>query len=1155
MKNYLPTIKFLQRLLLLFLCIYSVSANATRSIGGQITYKLLKPAIGQYRITLELYGACEHSFYSSQEPIYITVNGTNVTVNANLKSKEEVTPIAYPPDVPIKPETNCDYYMYSIGGYMKYTYEVDYVIGKNVGWAIVGFQECVKAIKITNIENAGSQCTWIQAAINTNYENNSPAMNSKPVIFVPNSVVGNYSVLAEDVYDPKFIFIAGQPVLRDSIAYEFIDPFTNVAINISAAFALQNPTVTYKAGLDKNKFLYSNSQVIMDQKKALFNFTSSTNQVALFNYVVREYRAIPSGTSYTRELIGYTMRTSVVEAWGTTLPITFKGIIKDSSWVDSLANDYTAMACQLDNKIMFKVIGAPYLDLKVKDLTNIDSRYIENYSVNSYKSKGNNVDTLYVTIKFRRKKFDPNLDFLFNIYYVNSIGYIIDKLIPIKLIPGNGQIQLAKDTTYYCITDPWVRLDAGIAVGTKWRPLTNLVAADPDSVWIDVAPAASQWYYVDNLSSSSTCKIRDSIYVKVISCDTIFGVICLDRDKNCRCDPWDFVIPNSLIRVKGVTNSYDEVIYTDTLGKYWYVAPSLNSYTMESEGKLVTCGVNNRTQKAFTLNLFGNSTVNLHILDSSQVKNSVCYQTDTNFCYKDSVRFDISFYKNFGKMKGILYYGDGLSDTFSLGQKEGFISLIKLHLYSATNSYVPKMVFIDHLAKPFDSFIIQKINVLNCIKGRVFIDHDINCMYELSKKDRLLPYYHLELKNNTTGTSTRLFSNSSGEYILYLNKLHSYELKNKYTILCNNNLTYKILPASTKDTVMNIDIPITNQPINYQVLVGKQGKVASNEIFYLDLKYTGYFTQDTGQKIFQVQLPPNTTYQSISPNASIVSSGISHRITLNTGTQARLGFKFNSLAAGDILDVQVRLYRVLPEIDTSDNFLKFYLAPNTSYGQNHKDVSIASHVNDTDFINHQDYLIYRISFQNNQIGTAYHVLVSDSFDAKLDISTLEILSTSHSCTPVLTKSNNLMVLFRNIALVDSVTSDSASRGYIYFRAKPQPNLALNSTIYNEAKIKLDILPIFSTNLTKSRYIDSSSIGIASNQGKNFSVYPNPFTGKVFINIPQSKINQISLYSLDGRLIDSFENKESIDLSYLNKGIYWVIIRSNKQIITEKIVKE
>lgn len=74
----------------------------------------------------------------------------------------------------------------------------------------------------------------------------------------------------------------------------------------------------------------------------------------------------------------------------------------------------------------------------------------------------------------------------------------------------------------------------------------------------------------------------------------------------------------------------------------------------------------------------------------------------------------------------------------------------------------------------------------------------------------------------------------------------------------------------------------------------------------------------------------------------------------------------------------------------------------------------------------------------------------------------------------------------------------------------------------------------------------------------FNVYPNPFTDHITLDIEYSGFTDINITNQEGKLVKTIANKNlnnlTIDLSELTTGIYFVSIRIENRLITEKIVK-
>ncbi|MBC5992017.1 DUF7619 domain-containing protein [Pontibacter cellulosilyticus] len=118
-------------------------------------------------------------------------------------------------------------------------------------------------------------------------------------------------------------------------------------------------------------------------------------------------------------------------------------------------------------------------------------------------------------------------------------------------------------------------------------------------------------------------------------------------------------------------------------------------------------------------------------------------------------------------------------------------------------------------------------------------------------------------------------------------------------------------------------------------------------------------------------------------------------------------------------------------------------------------------------------LKYKIRFQNTGTDVAYRVVVVDTLSENLDLSTLELGSTSHTARfevsgkgkPVLTWT------FDNIMLSDSTTNEPGSHGYIQFSIKPKADLAEKTAVENFADIFFDFNSPVRTNTTVNRIYD------------------------------------------------------------------------------------
>ena len=69
---------------------------------------------------------------------------------------------------------------------------------------------------------------------------------------------------------------------------------------------------------------------------------------------------------------------------------------------------------------------------------------------------------------------------------------------------------------------------------------------------------------------------------------------------------------------------------------------------------------------------------------------------------------------------------------------------------------------------------------------------------------------------------------------------------------------------------------------------------------------------------------------------------------------------------------------------------------------------------------------------------------------------------------------------------------------------------------------------------------------------NINIYPNPTNGLININTNEN-INSISIYNIIGKQVLNTIDKETINISSLEDGIYFIDITTEKGIYTQRII--
>ncbi|MCF8429691.1 MAG: T9SS type A sorting domain-containing protein [Bacteroidia bacterium] len=146
-----------------------------------------------------------------------------------------------------------------------------------------------------------------------------------------------------------------------------------------------------------------------------------------------------------------------------------------------------------------------------------------------------------------------------------------------------------------------------------------------------------------------------------------------------------------------------------------------------------------------------------------------------------------------------------------------------------------------------------------------------------------------------------------------------------------------------------------------------------------------------------------------------------------------------------------------------------------------------------------------------------------------------------------TSPNNLVQIGTSSGSNTQYSDLIAPDGFIYYQVEiVSPRLCSPSKSYNSSR---------------SNIATNKPIGINESFYENnlFSIYPNPFTENLTIDVPNIKnIGILSIYSLQGQLLFEKELKYEItemDLSYFASGIYVICIKLNNDIAYKKFIKQ
>jgi hypothetical protein len=256
-----------------------------------------------------------------------------------------------------------------------------------------------------------------------------------------------------------------------------------------------------------------------------------------------------------------------------------------------------------------------------------------------------------------------------------------------------------------------------------------------------------------------------------------------------------------------------------------------------------------------------------------------------------------------------------------------------------------------------------------------------------------------------------------------------------------------------------------------------------------------------------------------------------------------------SLTNTDTVCVQMVIQPISGDADTVDNTQAFCFPVVNSFDPNDKSVVPAGYGQDGSVLPNTQFT-YTIRFQNTGNASAVNISVVDTLSLFLDISTLEIIASSHpmqwSCTNRILKFE-----YDNINLPDSNAYEQGSHGYVVFRILPLATTPHLTAITNMASIYFDFNPPIYTNHTINTidfYLSNKSIDAKD----GMVVFPNPVNGDCRINFEDEALRTMVVSDFSGKIISTvnFSSKSMLmETSSYSNGLYFITVISANGIVT------
>jgi len=482
-----------------------------------------------------------------------------------------------------------------------------------------------------------------------------------------------------------------------------------------------------------------------------------------------------------------------------------------------------------------------------------------------------------------------------------------------------------------------------------------------------------------------------------------------------------------------------------------------------------------------------------------------------------------------------LVLGGNLNRVF--GIKYNYMAMSALQILQNNNLY---------------STSYQQFGNSNVFTGKVYYDSNNNNVFDLGI-DVPLQNKIIKLKNSNSATN----SDANGDYNLL-------SFVSNDTLICVNNIPNTTFSPSQipVTTSANHDFVLNFNSSTNDVLVD-----ITSYFFYIPgftIPHTiTYKYQGSTISNGEVRLIKNAAFSLVNSNPSpsqIIGDTIIWNYANLTPFEQRqislqLQLQANTSLLGNILNTIATINSVSIDNDLSNNIDSLHELVVGSYDPNDKAVEPSENLTPLEISNLENFT-YKIRFQNTGTFQAFNVNILDTISNFLDLSSIEIIATSHNCQLKLLGNNIIKFEFNNINLPDSNANEPASHGFVKYRIKPKPNLPLGTNIKNTAYIYFDFNEAIITNTTETKVQFNSVCEIDKDRGASNIVFPNPTQHSFSLKMNNALINGVVIKDVTSKTVLQFRTAQSIyNIESLNKGIYFVeVYGASAKVVTKLIIE-
>lgn len=560
------------------------------------------------------------------------------------------------------------------------------------------------------------------------------------------------------------------------------------------------------------------------------------------------------------------------------------------------------------------------------------------------------------------------------------------------------------------------------------------------------------------------------------------------------------------------------------------------------------------------------------------------------FCYNNNDTIEYTYTSPDGSPLNLVFNSglvENLSDAVSVIDSDGVNDLnaatpygnagdLSGLAYQSTGNTISVIVQADNSGiactdTPIDITVTcAGSNAYGFIKINPFLDENNDGVFNNSDTPFINGFFTYEVNNN--GVTNTIYS-SNGTFLIN----NAQDSSNSYDFTYNvteqlatcYNLSSSILNniSVANESIVEIDYPITIQMDCEDVGIYLVSTSLPRPGFTHDNKIVIYNHGNTIIDSGSIEFTHD-------PTVNFLGLESTPTIGIVTTTATGFTYDFTNLEAGDNIIMKANMATpasvplgnlltntveyIANDVIVENNNASLTQTVVGSYDPNDITESYGEYITYNDFTTTNEYLYYTIRFQNVGTAEAINVRIENTLSTLLDVNTLELLHTSHDA--VMHEVNGQITwTFDDINLPAESQDEAGSNGYVLYKIKLVAGYNIGTIIPNTAEIYFDFNAPVITNTFNTEFVEHN-LSVNEFSLNTFTIYPNPAKDILYIktNTTLTGSTSIKIIDIQGKqiitkTIDSSVKNSQLNISSLQKGIYFVKLESQNKVETKKLI--